>query len=135
MTPYLRTDGPIHGRTPRTDTPGQAKVVRFPTPARPEREEDWRNRSACRNEDPEIFFATGTGAAAERATAEAKTICARCDVIADCGIFLAHMQATLPGAVEGVWAGTSHADRERQARREQRARERERAEQRKQAAA
>lgn len=135
MTPFLRTDGPIGGRTPRTDTPGQAKVVRFPAAAKPERENNWRNRAACRNADPEIFFAVGTGPGADRATAEAKKICAGCEVIAECGEFLQHMQTVLPGRVEGVWAGTSEADRDREQRRVRSERDRARAKAKKQAAA
>lgn len=135
MTPYLRTDGPLRGHLPRTDRPAGPRQPRFVEGARPETEQDWRKRAACRDEDPEIFFAVGIGLGAERATAEAKSICARCDVIDECGDFLEHMQATLPGTVEGVWAGTSEADRNRNVRREQRARDRARQRARKQPAA
>ena len=135
MTPHLRSEGPISGRIPRTDVPGQPKVSRFPAAPKPESEDNWRNRAACRNVDPEIFFAVGVGLGAERATAEAKAICASCPVIADCAEFLKHMRATLPGSVDGVWAGTSDADRHREERRIRSAQERARARERKQQAA
>lgn len=100
-----------------------------------DRVDDWRNWAACRNADPEIFFAVGVGLGAERATAEAKSICARCDVIEQCGSFFNLLQQTLPGSPEGVWAGTSDADRNREARRGEAARLRARRQERKQAAA
>lgn len=123
MSDHVGSDGRNHPpHTPRLIIEGELRS-------------DWRNRSACRDEDPDIFFAVGIGAAAERMTADAKAICAGCDVIRECGTLLAHMQATLPGLVEGVWAGTSFADRNREARRVQSARERARKRERKQAAA
>lgn len=50
-----------------------------------QREEDWRDSAACRETDPEIFFAsslTGEGKADIR---HAKVICFACPVMQECG--------------------------------------------------
>jgi WhiB family transcriptional regulator, redox-sensing transcriptional regulator len=45
---------------------------------------DWRSRSACRDEDPELFFPIGTTGPAVEQTDAAKRICMRCDVREEC---------------------------------------------------
>ena len=40
---------------------------------------DWRNRAACLDEDPELFFPIGNTGPAIRQIEEAKTVCRRCD--------------------------------------------------------
>ena len=81
---------------------------RVPAPARPDthvRAADWRHRAACRDTDPEIFFPVGTGGPALLQITEAKTVCRRCPVVAECLAFaLAHDEA-------GVWGGTTPAER------------------------
>lgn len=72
---------------------------------------DWRRRAACRSEDPELFFPIGTGAPALKQTEEAKRVCARCPVSAEC---LGWAMSTRQDA--GVWGGLSEAER-RSARR------------------
>lgn len=131
----FRTDGPIHGRTPRTDTPGLAKVVRFQAQPQPDREDNWRNHAACRDVDGDLFFPIGMGPDAAIQTRKALAYCAACPVIEKCAEFLAHMQAVLPGSVEGVWAGTTQASRDAEQRRARSARDRARAKAKKQAAA
>jgi WhiB family redox-sensing transcriptional regulator len=39
---------------------------------------DWRNRAACRDEDPELFFPTSEVGPGASQVAQAKTVCARC---------------------------------------------------------
>jgi hypothetical protein len=39
---------------------------------------DWRDRAACRDEDPELHFPVGVSGPALLQIAEAKTVCRRC---------------------------------------------------------
>ena len=41
---------------------------------------DWRHRSACLDEDPELFFPIGNTGPAILQIEEAKVVCRRCDV-------------------------------------------------------
>ena len=59
---------------------------------------EWQADSACRDEDPEVFFGRPK---------IAKSICARCPVIEQCA---AHIQS-LPTSTIGVWAGLTDEDR------------------------
>lgn len=68
--------------------------------------EDWRHRAACRNEDPELFFPTGTSGPALLQIAEAKTVCRRCPVNAECLNW-----ALCSGQDAGVWGGMSEDER------------------------
>lgn len=45
---------------------------------------DWRERGACRDEDPELFFPIGHGESAQRQIERAKSICRSCPVIWAC---------------------------------------------------
>ncbi len=45
---------------------------------------DWRDRAACRTENPELFFPSTAGAGAQRLQRQAKAVCATCPVLADC---------------------------------------------------
>lgn len=45
---------------------------------------NWRDRAACRSEDPELFFPVGDDGPAAVQVAEAKAVCARCPVVAEC---------------------------------------------------
>ena len=85
--------------------------------------EDWRSRSACLDEDPELFFPVGTTGPALCQIEEAKAVCARCPVRAEC------LQLAIElGVKDGVWGGCTaeeiiHSQRQAQ-RRAQRARRR-----------
>jgi WhiB family transcriptional regulator, redox-sensing transcriptional regulator len=67
---------------------------------------DWRGRSACSTEDPELFFPIGTtGPAVDQADA-AKRVCAGCVVREEC---LEFALATNQDA--GVWGGLTEDER------------------------
>jgi len=77
----------------------------------------WRNRAACLDEDPELFFPIGTTEPAFRQIELAKEVCHRCEVIDTC----------LSWAIEtrqdnGVWGGMSADERRALKRRTARAR-------------
>jgi WhiB family redox-sensing transcriptional regulator len=67
---------------------------------------DWRHRAACRKEDPELFFPTGTTGPALLQIEEAKQVCRTCDVRERC---LAWALDT--GQDYGVWGGLSEDER------------------------
>lgn len=73
---------------------------------------DWRSRSACRDEDPELFFPIGTSGPALLQIEQAKAVCRRCPVVDDC------LQWALEsGQDDGVWGGKSDLERRRVKRR------------------
>lgn len=67
---------------------------------------DWRHRAACLTEDPELFFPVGNTGPAVMQIAEAKKVCAVCDVRRDCLSW-----ALEAGQDHGVWGGTSEEER------------------------
>ncbi len=59
----------------------------------------WRERAACRDVEPETFFPTATtGPARDAEVAEAKAVCARCPVRAEC---LTEALARIPYGIAG----------------------------------
>jgi len=73
---------------------------------------DWRHRSACRDEDPELFFPVGNTGPAIAQIEEAKKVCARCEVREAC------LQWALEsGQDSGVWGGLSEDERRAMKRR------------------
>ncbi|CAM5601320.1 MULTISPECIES: WhiB family transcriptional regulator [Streptomyces] len=76
----------------------------------------WRERAACRDVDPDLFFPIGTAGLALVQIAEAKAVCARCPVRDRCLRWAVDV-----GQVEGIWGGTTEG--ERRARRRRSARE------------
>ena len=77
----------------------------------------WRDRSACLDEDPELFFPIGNTGPALDQVEEAKLVCHRCEVVETC----------LSWAIEfrqdaGVWGGLSADERRALKRRAARAR-------------
>jgi len=77
----------------------------------------WRNRAACLDADPELFFPTGnTGPALVQIGAE-KLICGRCDVVETCLDLAIEF-----GQDDGVWGGLSAEERRTLKRRAARAR-------------
>ncbi|HZR12564.1 MAG TPA: WhiB family transcriptional regulator [Acidimicrobiia bacterium] len=66
----------------------------------------WRNRSACRDTDPELFFPVGATGLAVDQIAAAKHICAQCTVTGECLEF-----ALATNQEAGVWGGTTEEER------------------------
>ncbi len=78
---------------------------------------DWRDRAACLEEDPELFFPIGNTGPAILQIEEAKQVCRRCDVREQC------LQWALEaGQDHGVWGGLSEDERRALKRRNARAR-------------
>lgn len=67
---------------------------------------DWRHRSLCKDEDPELFFPVGNSGPALLQIEQAKAICRRCPVIRECLAW-----ALEDGQEAGVWGGMSEAER------------------------
>ena len=78
---------------------------------------DWRHRSACLDEDPELFFPIGNTGPAILQIEEAKQVCRRCDVREQCLAW-----ALEAGQDHGVWGGMSEDERRALKRRNARAR-------------
>ena len=70
---------------------------------------DWRDRGACRGEDPELFFPIGTTDLALAQVQEAKAVCRRCPVQEECLHWALHSEPI--GQVAGVCAGLSEDER------------------------
>ncbi|MFJ6889587.1 WhiB family transcriptional regulator [Streptomyces californicus] len=69
---------------------------------------NWRVDAACRDEDPDLFFPTGTTGPAIVQVEEAKAVCRRrCPVMETC------LDWALDNGVQGVWGGTDEDDRRR----------------------
>lgn len=77
---------------------------------------EWRADAACIQEDPELFFPVGTSGPAIAQIAEAKAVCRRCDVTAECLAW-----AIKSGQDAGVWGGMSEDERRSLKRRDARA--------------
>ncbi len=67
---------------------------------------DWRHQSACREEDPELFFPVGNTGPALAQIEEAKKVCERCVVKEACLAW-----ALESGQDAGVWGGLSEDER------------------------
>ncbi|EOD70187.1 MULTISPECIES: WhiB family transcriptional regulator [Amycolatopsis] len=68
----------------------------------------WAELAACKDEDPELFFPISEVGPGARQTAQAKAVCARCPVRAEClGYALDN------GLDHGVFGGTTADERRR----------------------
>lgn len=68
----------------------------------------WWSQAACQSADPELFFPISALDATARDVVRAKAICARCGVRPQC---LAHAMES--GPLQGIWGGTTEAERRR----------------------
>jgi WhiB family transcriptional regulator, redox-sensing transcriptional regulator len=75
------------------------------------------SRAACMNADPELFFPISTSGPAVRQVAQAKSVCARCQIQQECLDY-----ALKAGSVQGIWGGTTENERRLLRRRMARAR-------------
>jgi len=82
---------------------------------------NWRDRAACRNEEPELFFPVGTTGPALAQIEEAKAVCQSCTVLVDCLQWVTSNEP--PGHEAGVCAGLSETERRALKRRAARARQ------------
>jgi len=78
---------------------------------------DWRDRAACLDVDPELFFPIGNTGPALAQIEEAKAVCRTCPVIDTCLNW-----AIETGQDSGVWGGLSEDERRALKRRNARAR-------------
>jgi WhiB family redox-sensing transcriptional regulator len=67
---------------------------------------NWRSAAVCRSADPDLFFPVSSSGRALEQIAEAKAICARCQVQPECLAF-----ALRTRQVHGVWGGMSELER------------------------
>jgi WhiB family redox-sensing transcriptional regulator len=77
----------------------------------------WRNRSACLDQEPELFFPIGSSGPARLQEAQAKAVCRRCEVAETCLSW-----AIDSGQDAGVWGALSEDERRSLKRRGARAR-------------
>ncbi|MFC5832924.1 WhiB family transcriptional regulator [Nonomuraea insulae] len=80
---------------------------------------DWRDRAACRDVDPELFFPIGNTGPALMQIEEAKQVCRSCPAVERCLKW-----ALESGQDAGVWGGLSEDERRALKRRSARARAR-----------
>jgi WhiB family transcriptional regulator, redox-sensing transcriptional regulator len=66
----------------------------------------WRSLAACRSADPDLFFPISPSGQSTAQVAQAKAICAGCQVRPECLAF-----ALRTHQVHGVWAGLSEQER------------------------
>jgi WhiB family redox-sensing transcriptional regulator len=67
---------------------------------------DWRDRAACRDVDPDLFFPVDAGESSLAQEARALAVCRTCPVTVDCLRFaMAHAER------DGVWGGTTEGER------------------------
>lgn len=69
-------------------------------------DEGWRDRAACRDTDPELFFPVGSSGDAVAEIEAAKALCRTCAVREQCLEF-----ALRANQESGVWGGASEDDR------------------------
>ena len=69
-------------------------------------QDDWRDYSACRDTDPDLFFPVGTTGPAIEQIETAKAVCRACDVQRDCLDY-----ALTTNQDSGIWGGTSEEER------------------------
>jgi WhiB family redox-sensing transcriptional regulator len=70
--------------------------------------DEWRERAACRDVSPDIFFPIGSTGPAVEQIEEAKAICRPCEARLRCLEF-----AIVTNQEAGIWGGTSEEERRR----------------------
>ena len=81
--------------------------------------DEWREFAACRDTDPDLFFPVGTTGPAIEQIANAKAVCAECEVAEPCLEFALNTNQD-----SGIWGGTSEDERRQIRRRRAAARRR-----------
>lgn len=67
---------------------------------------NWRDQAACIGLDPELFFPIGASGPTLLQVEEAKAVCARCPVVAECLDRAIHGHEAF-----GVWGGMDEGER------------------------
>jgi len=68
---------------------------------------DWRERAACLDQDPELFFPIGeAGHSPDAQIADAVAVCHRCEVAKECLRFAVDINAD-----HGIWGGRTDGER------------------------
>ena len=67
---------------------------------------EWWSDAACSTADPDLFFPISPSGPALRQVAQAKALCTRCHVQQACLVY-----ALDAGPVQGIWGGTTEAER------------------------
>ena len=70
--------------------------------------DEWRDRAACRDTSPELFFPIGTTGVALDQIDAAKRVCGQCPVASECLEF-----ALATNQEAGVWGGLTEEERRR----------------------
>lgn len=73
---------------------------------------EWWSDAACLTADPELFFPISSAGPALKQVAQAKAVCTRCEIQQACLGY-----ALDAGPVQGIWGGTTEAERRRLRRR------------------
>jgi WhiB family redox-sensing transcriptional regulator len=73
---------------------------------RPVDGKNWRPQAACRCADPDLFFPVSDCGESMAQVAEAKAMCAGCEVRAECLAFAMHTRQ-----VHGIWGGLTEHER------------------------
>jgi WhiB family transcriptional regulator, redox-sensing transcriptional regulator len=68
--------------------------------------DEWRDLSACRDTDPDLFFPVGTTGPAIEQIENAKAVCRVCEVQKNCLEY-----ALTTNQDSGIWGGTSEEER------------------------
>ncbi len=100
----------ISGRIPRVEKRAAKQVrVAFPTRIDAPNPQTWHHVAACRDADPELFFAPDYERARDsaRRETEALAICAGCPVRVLC------LNWATEAGEKGIWGGTTDTDRQR----------------------
>ena len=66
----------------------------------------WRDRPACLDENPELFFPIGNAPVARRQTEKARVVCRRCEALDACLEWAMNSDQD-----SGVWGGLSEDQR------------------------
>jgi WhiB family redox-sensing transcriptional regulator len=68
----------------------------------------WWSRAACSTADPELFFPISVAGPSSRQVARAKAVCSCCQIQQACLDY-----ALSSASVQGIWGGTTEAERRR----------------------
>ena len=85
---------------------GQAELMPRTSAGLAVGQENWRAPAACQSADPDLFFPISSSGPALAQVAQAKAICAGCQVRPECLAF-----AVRTHQVHGVWGGLSEQER------------------------